>query len=268
LSVALDSDEALAGLSAAARAAGRVVDVLFEIDVGLRRVGVQSPAEVVRLAARAHELPGVRYRGLMFYPGHIRATGARQDALIQALADRLDEAVGTLATAGLGAKVVSGGSTPTLWNSHRLSQLTEVRAGSCIFNDREGVALSAATRQDLAYTVLATVVSTAVPGQAVVDAGSKALSKEVRGDDGSYGALLDRPEVPVSALTEEHGVLDLSATEWRPRIGDRLRIVPNHVCVSVNLQDSLLAIDGDSCELWEVEARGRAPYSHLASTVA
>jgi D-serine deaminase-like pyridoxal phosphate-dependent protein len=96
-----------------------------------------------------------------------------------------------------------------------------------------------------------------------VDAGSKALSKEVRSDDGSFGALLDRPDVRLAALTEEHGVLDLSATGWRPRVGDRVRIVPNHVCVSVNLQDHLLAVDGESSVYWELEGRGRGPYPGL-----
>jgi D-serine deaminase-like pyridoxal phosphate-dependent protein len=155
---------------------------------------------------------------------------------------------------------VSGGSTPTLWNSHRIDGLTEIRSGSCIFNDLESATQGSASWDDLAYTVLATVVSTAVQGQAVVDAGSKALAKEMPPKEGGYGALLDRPEVRVTALSEEHGVLDLSGTDWRPRVGDRVRIVPGHVCVSVNLQDRLLALDADAVEEWALEARGRSVY--------
>ena len=99
-----------------------------------------------------------------------------------------------------------------------------------------------------------------MPGQAVVDAGAKALAKEeLRAQGGGYGALLDRPEVVVKALSEEHGILDLSGTDWRPRVGDRVRVVPNHVCVSVNLQERLWGVRGDEVvEEWEVEARGRA----------
>jgi D-serine deaminase-like pyridoxal phosphate-dependent protein len=264
LSVALDSDTALAELSAAASGHGRLVSVLVELDVGLRRVGVETPAEAVRLAARAAELPGVRYGGVMFYPGHIRVPSAEQSEPLAALDERLGACLSALAAAGLPPDVVSGGSTPTLWNSHRVRGLTEVRAGSCIFNDLESAAHGSASWEDLAYTVLATVVSTAVSGQAVVDAGSKALAKEVPARDGSYGALLDRPEVRVSALSEEHGVLDLSPTEWRPRVGDRVRIVPSHVCVSVNLQDRLIALeDGEAREV-ELEARGRGPWTRTA----
>ena len=112
---------------------------------------------------------------------------------------------------------------------------------------------------EIAYSVLATVVSTAVPGQAVVDAGAKALAKEeLRGDGGGYGALLERPEVVVRGLSEEHGILDLSRTDWRPRVGERVRVVPNHVCVSVNLQERLSGVVGEQVlEAWEVGGRRR-----------
>jgi D-serine deaminase-like pyridoxal phosphate-dependent protein len=267
LSVALDSEAALRGLAAAASASGRTVDVLVEIDVGLRRVGVESPAEAVTLARLASNLPGVRYRGLMFYPGHIRVHRDQQDDALRALDERLGGVLSALETAGLSPAVVSGGSTPTLWNSHRVRGVTEIRAGSCIFNDLESAGHASASWDDLAYTVLATVVSTAVRGQAVVDAGSKALAKEIPAREGSYGALLDRPEVKVSALSEEHGVLDLSATAWRPRVGDRVRIVPNHVCVSVNLQDHVLALEGGEAHAWELEARGRGQYPSVEHPV-
>jgi D-serine deaminase-like pyridoxal phosphate-dependent protein len=263
LSVALDSDVALRALAEAASVAGRTVDVLVEIDVGLRRVGVETPAEAVALARLAASLAGVRYRGLLFYPGHIRVPRDQQDDALRALDARLGSVLAALGGAGLAPEVVSGGSTPTLWNSHRVRGVTEIRAGSCIFNDLESVAHASASWDDLAYTVLATVVSTAVRGQAVVDAGSKALSKEIPAREGTYGALLGRPEVKVAALSEEHGVLDLSATDWRPRVGERVRIVPNHVCVSVNLQDHVLALEGGEAHVWELEARGRGPYSRV-----
>jgi D-serine deaminase-like pyridoxal phosphate-dependent protein len=164
-----------------------------------------------------------------------------------------------LEEAGLAPEVVSGGSTPTFWRSHDVAGLTEVRPGTSIFNDRTTAEIGACGWEENAYSVLATVVSVAVPGQAVVDAGSKALSKEeIRADTIGYGALLDRPEIVVKAVSEEHGLLDLSQTDWRPRIGERVRIVPNHVCVSVNLHERLYGVRGDAVvEVWDVAARGR-----------
>ncbi len=261
LTVGLDSLDALRGLGEAARAAGRRVGVLVEFDAGMHRVGVQSPDDAVALAREAAGMEGIEYRGVMFYPGHVRSRVEEQDAALRELAATVRRVVDALANAGVPPEVVSGGSTPTFWRSHEIGGLTEVRPGTNIFNDRTTAEIGACGWDEVAYSVLATVVSTAVPGQAVVDAGSKALSREeLRAEGGGYGALLERPEVVVKAVSEEHGLLDLSATEWRPRIGERVRVVPNHVCVSVNLQEKLWGIRGDEIVAeWEVAGRGRAP---------
>jgi D-serine deaminase-like pyridoxal phosphate-dependent protein len=235
--------------------------VLVEQDVGLGRVGLGERGAVADLARAAERLAGVRFRGLLFYPGHIRMAEAEQDEHLRAVSERVAATLHALAAAGLEAEIVSGGSTPTLWRGHEIGGLTEIRSGSCIFFDREAIDVGVATADDVAYTVLATVVSTAAPERAVVDAGSKALAKEVRGGGGGFGVLLDRPEVSVVSLSEEHGALDLAGTDWTPRVGERVRIVPNHVCVSVNLQDHLLARDTSGHHLLPLEARGRGPWT-------
>lgn len=259
LTVGLDSVAALGAVARAARGARRTVRILVEADLGMRRVGLQGAEEVVRLARRASDLEGVEYAGLMFYPGHIRGRGREQDAALGALASDLAELCGALRGAGLAPEVVSGGSTPTLWRSHELPDLTEIRSGTAVFFDREGISTGVAEATHIAYTVHATVVSTSVRGQAVVDAGSKALSKEEDGEHG-FAVLLDHPEVALKALSEEHGVLDLGRTRWRPEVGERVRVLPNHVCVSVNLQDELLVEADGAIERWPLEARGRGPF--------
>ncbi|HEX5726817.1 MAG TPA: alanine racemase, partial [Longimicrobiaceae bacterium] len=218
-----------------------------------------APAAAAALAREAAGLEGVEYRGVLFYPGHVRGPVEEQGAALGAVAAALARFLEALEGAGVPPRVVSGGSTPTLWRSHEVPGLTEVRPGTSIFNDRTTAEIGACAWAECAYSVLATVVSTAVPGQAVVDAGSKALAKEeLRADGGGYGALLDRPEVVVKALSEEHGILDLSGTAWRPRVGERVRVVPNHVCVSVNLQERLHGVrGGEVVEAWDVAARGR-----------
>ena len=163
------------------------------------------------------------------------------------------------ATTGLAPEIVSGGSTPTAFRSHEVPHQTEIRPGTYVFNDRTTAALGACDWDDCAYTVLATVVSTAVAGQAVVDAGSKALSSDpFRAEGhGGFGQLLDHPEVVVTRMSEEHGVLDLGRSDWRPAVGDRVRIIPNHVCVSVNLQPRVYGVrDGGVEREWAVEAAG------------
>jgi D-serine deaminase-like pyridoxal phosphate-dependent protein len=259
ITVALDSHEALEGLGDATAAAGVNVGVLIEADLGMHRVGVQTPADAVALARRAAEMSNVAYKGLLFYPGHIRQRVEEQDAAIDALNRDLARYIDALCDVGLSPAIVSGGSTPAAFGSHRVEGMTEMRPGTYVYNDRTTALVDACAWDDCAYTILATIISTAVPGQAVVDAGSKSIFREeLRGTDATgLGALLDRPEVIVKGMSEEHGLLDLSQTSWRPRVGDRVRIVPNHVCVSVNLQPQIYGVRGEKVETsWAVAARG------------
>jgi D-serine deaminase-like pyridoxal phosphate-dependent protein len=259
LSVAVDSRESLAGLREAVRPAGRTVGVLVELDLGMRRVGLQRPEEAVALAREVSESQGLEYQGVMFYPGHIRMPLAEQGPALAEVSRRLGTFLDALGAAGLKPGLVSGGSTPTLWRSHEVVGMNEIRPGITPFFDRASLWMGVCGPEEVAYSVLATVVSTSVLGQAVIDAGSKALAKEEL-PVGGYGVLLDRPEVVVQALSEEHGMLDLSRTSWRPRVGERVRVVPNHVCVSVNLQDELWAVRGGQVVgRWDVTGRGRGP---------
>ncbi len=255
VTVALDSPDTLAGL----RESGARVSVLVEIDAGMHRVGVTTPEQAVALARAVTDSPTLEYAGILFYPGHIREDVKAQRPVIDRTRWRLEQFLEALQSAQLTPTRVSGGSTPTASNSHFMEGITEIRPGTYIFNDRTTAAIGACQWQDCAYTVMATVVSTSIAGQVAVDAGSKALSREdIRGANApGFGALLDRPEVYVKALSEEHGLLDVSMTDWRPRIGERVRIVPNHVCVSVNLQPRLwLARREELVGSYEVSARG------------
>jgi len=260
VTVSLDSARALGDIATAARAADRPIGVYVEIDLGMGRVGTATPEETVALARLARDSAPLTFEGIAFYPGHIREPAAGQDAKLAATGLALARHIEALDRAGLPPRVVSGGSTPTLARSHEIPAVTEIRPGTYVFFDRTSAEAGACTLDDCALTVLATVVSTAVAGQAVIDAGTKALGREpIRGSDAAgFGALLDRPEITVRALSEEHGTLDLSRTSWRPEVGDRVRVVPNHVCIVVHLNDVLYGIRGDRIDSsWAVAARGR-----------
>lgn len=258
--VSLDSAEAVDALALAAAPLAGEVRVLVEVDLGMHRVGVATAAEVVALARHVAAKPPLQFEGIAFYPGHIRSGSAAADQAIRTVGDDLAKVLAELDRVGLPARTVSGGSTPTAWRSHEIPRVTEIRPGTYVYNDRATVASGVAEREDCALTVLATVVSTAVAGQAVVDAGTKALGREPRGGDDAwgFGELLDRPEVVVRSMSEEHGILDLGQTDWRPRIGERVRIIPNHVCIVTHLFDEVVGIRGEAeVERWPVAARGR-----------
>ena len=266
LTVALDSRRAIADIAGAASAAGRRIGVYVELDVGMHRVGVPAVQEGIELARAVAAEPSLDFAGIAFYPGHVRESGNEQDAKLHELSDAVAIALRQFALAGLTARIVSGGSTPTLWRTHEIEGVTEFRPGTYVYNDRTTAAIGTCTVDDCAATVLATVVSTAVPGQAVIDAGTKALGREpVRGAPGEgYGQLLGHPEVTVERMSEEHGVLDLSTSDWRPEVGDRVRVIPNHVCIVVHLNDIVYGSRAGVLERsWTVAARGRGQQFHI-----
>ena len=258
LTVALDSAPAVQGLADAARAVGRRVGVYVEMDFGMHRVGVATAAKAIDLARLVARSPSLEFRGMAFYPGHIRTGVDAQDEAIARLRADVMAAREAFERAGIELPVVSGGSTPTAWRAHETGA-TEVRPGTYVFNDRTTALMGACTWDDCALTVLATVVSTAVPGQAVIDAGTKALGREpLRAEGDGFGVLMAHPHVVVKAMSEEHGLLDLSRTDWRPSVGDVVQVVPNHVCIVVHLNDRLVGIRGEAVESeWAVSARGR-----------
>jgi D-serine deaminase-like pyridoxal phosphate-dependent protein len=261
ITVALDSAEVAGQLAGAARERGRRVGVLVELDLGMHRVGLPAVDDAVALAQRVATLAPLVYRGVAFYPGHIRDRVGRQAEDLARLSEGLRSAIEALDRAGLRPSIVSGGSTPTVWTTHQIESVTEIRPGTYAYNDRITAQLGACDWDDCALTVLATVVSTAVPGQAVIDAGSKAIGREPsEGEGEGYGALLDRPEVIVRRLSEEHGILDLRDTNWRPAVGEPVRVVPNHACIAVHLHEVVHGVRGDRVETsWPVSARGRRP---------
>jgi D-serine deaminase-like pyridoxal phosphate-dependent protein len=274
LTVALDSAAASDDLATAARAADREIAVYVELDLGMHRVGLPVVDDAIALARRIRDSAPLSFAGIAFYPGHIREPAESQDAKLAALREGLADALSRFERAGVAARSVSGGSTPTMWRTHELPGVTEFRPGTYIFNDRTTAEIGTCAWTDCALTVLATVVSTAVPGQAVIDAGSKALGREPLrgasvGDDG-FGSLLEHPEVTVKSMSEEHGILDVSRSTWRPSVGERVRVIPNHVCIVVHLNDLVVGVRGTAVETsWPVAARGRGYAMSLgAETVA
>jgi D-serine deaminase-like pyridoxal phosphate-dependent protein len=236
MTVAADNPVVVEGLPAAARQAGRVLDVVVECDTGRRRAGVETPSEAVALARDIASREGLRFAGFLLY--------APEDAIPETQAF-LDEANAGLRDANLEPRIVSTGGTPNLRNLGKIAGATEHRSGTSIFNDRMMVACRAASLEDCALTVVATVVSRGGEGRGILDAGSKTLTSDPGGGLDGFGLILEHPAARIHKFAEEHGFLDLSACADPPRVGEVVRIVPNHVCVVVNMVDRLVATRGD-----------------------
>jgi D-serine deaminase-like pyridoxal phosphate-dependent protein len=259
ITVALDSFEAAEGISRVAAREGVSIGVRVEFDTGLRRCGLPIAASSVEIAARIRSLPALDWAGVLFYPGHIMANEAEREVLLARENERLETLLHLLDEAGLDRTVVSGGNTPAAYISHRFTGVTEIRPGTYIFNDKDTVCAESARYDDCAVSVLTRVVSRSVPGRAIVDAGSKTLSADLllSGNRRGYGHISEYPGIVVDDLSEEHGHLDLAGVEHPPRLGQLVRIIPNHVCTCINLHDRVYGVEGDRVvSEWRVAARG------------
>lgn len=251
IAVCADSPTVVDGLPRAAEIAGRTLAVLVECDTGRKRAGVETASEAVDLAKYIAASPGLEFAGFLMYP-------QETDASWVATQRFLDSALAGVRAAGIESRVVSTGGTPNLVNINKLRGATEHRAGTYIFNDRMMMACGAATLTDCALTVLTTVVSRAGPERGIVDAGSKTLTADPGGGLDGYDLILEHPEARIKSFAEEHGFLDLASCNERPKVGDLVRVIPNHVCVVVNMVDRLIAMrGGEILGEMPVAARGR-----------
>jgi len=260
VTVALDSLDAALPLSEAASAAGVEISVLAEMDVGLGRVGVQPGHDILALAQSLSGLPSLKLEGLAFYPGHIKTMDEDGVAALQRVSAVVEETVESFRRAGLPTNVVSGGSTPTLLHSHKVKGMNEIRPGTYIFNDRNTIAWGACDLADCAASILTTVVSTARKNGMMIDGGSKTFSSDrlVTGGNVGFGYLLDAPEARFFQMNEEHGYIDLAASPRKFKVGERVRVIPNHICAAMNLQERVYGIRGEEVvDSWPVEGRGK-----------
>jgi D-serine deaminase-like pyridoxal phosphate-dependent protein len=235
VTVAVDSIQAARDLAG--------ISTLVEIDVGVGRCGVQSPEQAVEIARTCTD-----FQGILYWPSWLDEAGFREAC------GRVDAVLDALTDAGFHAKVVSGGSTPGAAKTPLIPSTTEIRPGTYVFYDASSLEAGCCTEADCALRVLTTVVSTAVPGQCVVDAGSKTLSSDATVGSGTFGHFVDR-RWTMRRLNEEHGYVEI---EGRAEIGEKVWLVPSHVCPTVNLHDEVwYGRDGRVEGTWKVAARGR-----------
>src|ERR1041385_5099052 len=260
ITVSLDSEAAARGISAAVARQGSRIGVLVEMDVGFGRCGLGNEDDVLALARVIAELPGLEFKGLMFFPGHFTVPPSQRAVLREQVNEFLDRTFDVFARAEVPLAIVSGGSTPTAYESSLFHGVNEVRPGMYIFNDRNTAAVEACSWNDCALSVVVTVVSTAVPGHAIVDGGSKTFSSDrYQADAGvGFGLVKEDHAAVVEKLTEEHGHLNVARSERRYRVGERLSIIPNHVCTTLNMHDEVYGVRGDQVETsWRVAGRGK-----------
>jgi D-serine deaminase-like pyridoxal phosphate-dependent protein len=220
---------------------------LVEFDSGNKRTGVVSVDEALALAIQI-EKAGLRFDGLMTYPSSA------------ATVTFVAEAKERFSKSGIAIPVVSGGGTPNAWQAHKITGLTEVRVGTYIYQDRATVASGAADFNECAMHLYATVISVPTSGRAIIDAGTKSLSSDQVDPAAGpgYGLLCGYEDAVIERLNEEHGIIDISRCDKKPKVGERVKILPNHVCVVSNLHDEVaLTRGGVLVDTQRIAARGK-----------
>lgn len=235
------------------------VEVMWEVDTGLNRIGtLPGKPTVTAVGDLVRAIGHARFRGLITHGGH--AYRAKDDAERRAAAaeevNGLLETAGMLRPGGIEVRELSIGSTPTV-GAHQLDGITEIRPGTYVYGDANQVTLGSQRLEDCALAVVACVVSTPAVDRAVVDAGSKTLSADLRAPGMSgFGIVVGLPHLSVARLSEEHAVLT-SAGATGLSVGDFVVIIPAHACTTVNLNPELALVDSGGAVRWlPVDARG------------
>ncbi|MGC9522456.1 MAG: D-TA family PLP-dependent enzyme [Anaerolineae bacterium] len=245
ISVTADSAFTVQGYASAAAEAGLTLPVLVEFDTGAHRCGVQSPHEAAELAKLIAHSPALEFGGLMTFPHNARSDKVVRD--VKAL----------LKGIGIDVPCVSYGGTPGMWEAHTRSEVTEYRAGTYVYGDRAILKSGAMTLEQIALSVITTVVSRPTADRGVLDGGSKTFSSDLLGLEG-HGLILEYPEARFYAMSEEHGHVDFGACPHKPGIGERVTVIPNHVCPVSNLFEKVVGVrDGEVEVVWSVAARGK-----------
>jgi D-serine deaminase-like pyridoxal phosphate-dependent protein len=260
VTVALDSVEAARGISEVARRLGRSLPLYIDVDTGLLRCGREPGEQTLQLVKEISELPFIRITGLMTHAGHSYKSASKEEQIRVAREEgRLLADSKQLIRERLGIEIpeISVGSTPTSFYCGEVEGITEIRPGTYVFNDATMVSLGLVGADECALKIYATVVSRPSDDRAILDAGSKTLSSDKGAYTEGYGMIPSLPNVRIDRLSEEHGVLAIEP-DMPIAIGDRVEIIPNHVCPTVNLSDELIGIRSGRVEtLILVEARGK-----------
>lgn len=243
VTVSVDSMDVARPMGAYMDQQGLVIKTVIELTSELNRCGVTNVESALVLARQIERTPGLAFQGVMVYPS------SKQSMQL------VRETVDVLRAEGFSVDIVSGGGSPTAFQAHEFQGLTEIRVGTYIFNDATYLRKGICTLEQCALKVISTVISAPTPERVIIDGGTKTFSSDM---GYPMGYILEYPEAQIYQMSEEHGFADITRCEHRPRIGERLTVIPNHACGTINMHNTLIGLRGQNVEAqWEIAARGK-----------
>jgi len=256
--IAIDSIDAANAISRSMRKYDRILEVSIEVNTGQNRSGVRAGDDAVKFALEVARLPNLRIAGIMTHEGQSNsAAPGEMEAIALAAGRDLVEVAERIRSHGIEVPVVSVGSTPAAIYTPTISGITEMRPGTYVFNDNSVFRHGRIGVEQCAARHVATVVSRQSPTHAVLDTGQKSLGMDLSASHPGHGYIVGHPDVLISKLSEEHGVCGVPEGETGFDVGDRVEIIPNHICPTVNLMNELFIVrDGNIIDTWMIAARG------------
>ena len=262
LILAVDSIEQAAALNEAAQKAGVVLEVRMEVDTGAKRTGVTA-SDRIALAKALQTMDHLKVTGIYTFKSLVyhgeptednRAAGQEEGEMLRQIAQEMKEI-------GYEHLEISGGSTPTGLYVAESGAVDEVRPGTYIFNDYMLTKEKAATPDQVAVRLFATVVSVPSPEYAVIDGGTKTFPMDIMLDQApyyytSYAMVQGREDLQLRRMNEEHGILTSTTGKVNLKVGQVLELMPIHVCTAINMQNNVYIYDGHSLRKERVAARG------------
>jgi D-serine deaminase-like pyridoxal phosphate-dependent protein len=241
--VSVDSMDVAGPMGAYMDQQGLTMKAVIELTSELNRCGVTNATSALALAREIDRIRGLQFQGVMVYPSSMQSM------------QLVTETVERLQAEGFPVDIVSGGGSPTAFQAHEFPGLTEIRVGTYIFNDATYLRKGICTLEQCALRVISTVISAPTPERVILDGGTKTFSSDM---GYPMGYVLEYPEAEIYQMSEEHGFVDVARCPQRPRIGDRLTVIPNHACGTINMHDTLIGVRGQAVEAqWDIAARGK-----------
>jgi D-serine deaminase-like pyridoxal phosphate-dependent protein len=257
----VDSEEAMAPLAARMQQERLQHGVMIEVNTGLNRCGVLPGEPVLALVQRLQQYPSLKLRGIFTHEGHAYNFPdlAERERVVMKAADEMNRSAQLLRDHGLVCEVVSVGSTPSAMIIGKAEGVTEVRPGNYVFYDRTQLKLGSCSEDQISASVVATVVSRPAPDRAIIDAGNKTMCTDNAADfNNTIGVVVGHPELTFNYSSEEHGRITSKAGLINLKVGERVRLLPNHACGMMNMHDEVYGVRGDVVEeVWKVAARGK-----------
>jgi D-serine deaminase-like pyridoxal phosphate-dependent protein len=235
------------------------MDVMIEVNTGQNRSGVTHGGDTIALAREIARMPNLDLVGIMTHEGHANSAAPEDIERIATQAGKdMVATANAIRAEGIELTTISVGSTPAAFITPRVEGVTEMRPGTYVFNDTSALRYGQLGIDDMAARFAATVVSRPAADRAILDSGAKSLAMDPSKGHAGHGYIVDHPEAIITKLSEEHAIVQLPEGETGFEVGDRVEVVPNHVCPTVNLMDEMLIVrDGHVVDTWKIAARGK-----------